>query len=66
MLIALPVNTFNSGDSNRDLHMLETVRAALFPVLSVRGRIASSGHGVCGRRRGADPFRVNLEEITLF
>lgn len=42
VLIAVPLNTFDSGDSNRDLHMLETVRAALFPVLTVRGRFASS------------------------
>lgn len=42
VLIAVPVNTFDSGDSNRDLHMLETVRAALFPVLTVRGNIESS------------------------
>ena len=42
VLIAVPVNTFDSGDSNRDLHMLETVRAALFPVLMVRGSFASS------------------------
>lgn len=39
-LIAVEVKTFDSGDSNRDLHMLETVRGALHPLLSVRSRFA--------------------------
>ena len=35
-LIAAPVNTFKSGDSNRDLHMIEVVRGAEFPMVVVR------------------------------
>jgi hypothetical protein len=35
-LIAVPVKSFNSGDSNRDLHMLEVVRGAEFPMVVVR------------------------------
>ncbi|MGA7523253.1 MAG: hypothetical protein WBW84_12415 [Acidobacteriaceae bacterium] len=35
-LIAVPVNTFNSGDSNRDLHTLQVVRGAEFPMVIVR------------------------------
>lgn len=35
-LIAAPVNSFNSGDSNRDLHMLEVTRGALYPLVTVR------------------------------
>jgi len=35
-LIAVPVNTFHSGDSNRDLHMLQVVRGAEFPMVLVR------------------------------
>lgn len=35
-LIAAPVNTFKSGDSNRDLHMLQVVRGAEFPMVVVR------------------------------
>ncbi|MDE3187996.1 MAG: YceI family protein, partial [Acidobacteriota bacterium] len=31
-LIAVPVKSFNSGDTNRDLHMLETTRGAQFPM----------------------------------
>lgn len=36
-LIAVPVISFDSGDSNRDLHMLETTRGAVFPIITVRG-----------------------------
>ncbi len=39
-LIAVEVKSFDSGDSNRDLHMLETVKGALYPVLTVRSRFA--------------------------
>jgi hypothetical protein len=35
-LIAVPVNTFESGNSNRDLHMLQVVRGAEFPLVVVR------------------------------
>lgn len=35
-LIAAPVNTFTSGDSNRDLHMLQVVKGAEFPMVVVR------------------------------
>jgi hypothetical protein len=38
-LIAVPVKSFDSGDSNRDLHMLQVVRGAQFPVVSVRTRL---------------------------
>jgi hypothetical protein len=41
-LIAVPVNTFNSGDSNRDLHMIQAVRGAAFPMVVVRTRISES------------------------
>lgn len=35
-LIAAPVKSFDSGDSNRDLHMLQVTRGAEFPLVSVR------------------------------
>jgi hypothetical protein len=38
-LIAVPVKSFNSGDSNRDLHMLQATRGAEFPLVSVRTRL---------------------------
>lgn len=38
-LIAAPVKSFDSGDSNRDLHMLETVRGAKYPMVVVRTQI---------------------------
>ncbi|HZL49618.1 MAG TPA: hypothetical protein VFC37_01575 [Terracidiphilus sp.] len=39
-LIAAPVNSFDSGDSNRDLHMVQVTRGAQFPMVVVRTRIA--------------------------
>jgi hypothetical protein len=41
-LIAAPVNTFQSGDSNRDLHMVQTTRGAEFPMVVVRTTFAES------------------------
>jgi hypothetical protein len=38
-LIAVPVKSFDSGDSNRDLHMLQVTRGAEFPVVTVRFRL---------------------------
>jgi hypothetical protein len=35
-LIAAPVKSFDSGDTNRDLHMLDTTRGAQFPMVVVR------------------------------
>jgi hypothetical protein len=42
-LIAVPVKSFNSGDSNRDLHMLEVVRGAEFPMVVVRTQLPEAG-----------------------
>jgi len=41
-LLATPVKTFDSGDSNRDLHMIQTVRGAQFPMVTVRFHIPES------------------------
>jgi hypothetical protein len=38
-LIAVPVQSFDSGDSNRDSHMLQSSRGAQFPLASVRARL---------------------------
>ena len=38
-LLAAPVKTFDSGDTNRDLHMLQAVRVAQYPLITVRFRI---------------------------
>jgi hypothetical protein len=35
-LIAVPVKSFDSGDSNRDLHMLQVTRGGEFPIVTVR------------------------------
>ena len=41
-LIAVPVKSFASGDSNRDLHMLQAVRGAQYPLVSVRTRLSEN------------------------
>ena len=38
-LLAAPVKSFDSGDTNRDLHMLQVVRGAEFPVVVVKLKI---------------------------
>src|SRR6516162_11183481 len=38
-LVAVPVKSFDSGDSNRDLHMLQVTRGAQFPMVTVRTRL---------------------------
>lgn len=39
-LIAAPLKSFDSGDTNRDLHMIEATRGAQFPMVQVRTRLA--------------------------
>lgn len=41
-LIAVPVRSFDSGDSNRDLHMIQVTRGAEFPMVIVRTRLPES------------------------
>jgi hypothetical protein len=41
-LIAVPVKSFDSGDSNRDLHMIEATRGAQFPMVIVRTQFAAA------------------------
>lgn len=38
-LIAVPVKSFDSGDSNRDLHMIQVTRGAEFPMVTVRTQL---------------------------
>jgi hypothetical protein len=41
-LIAAPVKSFDSGDSNRDLHMIQVVRGGQYPIITVRTRVPES------------------------
>jgi hypothetical protein len=41
-LIAVAVKSFDSGDSNRDLHMVQVTRGAQFPIVAVRTRLPES------------------------
>jgi hypothetical protein len=45
VLVAVPVITFDSGDSNRDLHMLQVTRAGKFPFVSVRTSVPENRFG---------------------
>jgi hypothetical protein len=44
-LIAVPVKSFDSGDSNRDLHMLQVTRGGQFPMVTVRTRLPEEVSG---------------------
>jgi hypothetical protein len=44
-LIAAPVKSFNSGDSNRDLHMLQVARGAQYPMVVVRTTLPEEAAG---------------------
>lgn len=44
-LIAVPVKSFDSGDSNRDLHMLQVTRGGEFPMVIVRTRLPEQASG---------------------
>jgi hypothetical protein len=41
-LIAVPVKSFDSGDTNRDLHMVQVTRGAEFPMVTVRTKLPES------------------------
>src|SRR6202166_3597230 len=45
LLIAVPVKSFDSGDSNRDLHTLQVARGGQFPIVSVRTRLSEDASG---------------------
>ncbi len=53
-LIAVPVKSFDSGDSNRDLHMLQVTRGAEFPLVQVRTHLPESA-------RSAASMTLDLE-----
>jgi hypothetical protein len=44
-LIAVPVKSFDSGDSNRDLHMIQVTKGAEFPMVTVRTKLPESASG---------------------
>lgn len=45
-LIAVPVKSFDSGDSNRDLHMLQVVRGGEYPLITVRTHLPESAESL--------------------
>jgi len=55
-LIGVPVKSFDSGDSNRDLHMLQVTRGAEFPMVAVRTSFPESE-----LRPGSLPLDVQIQ-----
>ncbi len=53
-LIAVPVKSFDSGDNNRDLHMIQVTRGGQFPVITVRTRLPESAAATA-------PIRADLQ-----
>jgi hypothetical protein len=53
-LIAAPVKSFDSGDSNRDIHMVQATRGAQFPMVTVRTRLPESESGSATINAGLD------------
>ncbi len=57
-LIAVPVKSFDSGDTNRDLHMIEATRGAQFPMIQVRAHFpAGRNRPAMDSRRSRSPVR---------
>jgi hypothetical protein len=52
-----PVKTFDSGNANRDAHMLEVVEGARFPLVVVRGVLA----GFKPQTLSAGPSKVRAQ-----
>ena len=53
-LIAVPVKSFDSGDTNRDLHMIQVTRGGQCPVITVRTRLPESA-------AATTPIRADLQ-----
>ena len=51
-LVAVPVKSFDSRDTNRDLHMVQVVRGGQFPVVTVRAHLPETA--AAGREIRAD------------
>jgi hypothetical protein len=52
-LVAAPVKSFDSGDSNRDLHMMQVTKAGEFPMIAVRSSVPENLEGAA--------FSVDME-----
>jgi hypothetical protein len=53
-LVAVPVNTFDSGDHNRDAHMWEVTRAGLYPLIQVRAKTGGKDGAAAPKQLLAD------------
>jgi hypothetical protein len=53
-LIGAEVKSFDSGDSNRDLHMIQVVRGAQFPLVTVRAHLPEAA-------TATDTFQADID-----
>lgn len=55
-LLAAPVKSFESGDSNLDLHMIQVTRGGTYPMVVVRSTVDESD-----LEKGPVPLTLNIE-----
>jgi hypothetical protein len=60
-LVASPVNSFISSDSNRDLNMMEITEAAKFPMTTAKGRFEEAK---LSEKNWELPFEVSFHGIS--
>ncbi len=58
-LVAVPVKSFESGDNNRDLHMLQAVRAGTYPMVEVLAKVT-------GGLEPKVPKRLKVDALVKF
>lgn len=73
-LIGIPVKSFDSGDSNRDAHMLETTKGALHPMIVVKvelpselgasAQVSKAHVEFAGQSQDYDHLAIKVEEQT--
>ncbi len=59
-LVAAPVKSFVSSDSNRDLNMQTVLEAARYPLITVRGKLPE---GQLGQETYSFPARVSFHNV---
>lgn len=57
-LIGVPVKTFESGDTNRDLHMVQVTQGATYPMITVQTSFPDAT--VAGQAKAALTFNVKF------
>ncbi len=61
-LVAAPIKSFTSSDSNRDLNMLETTEASKFPLTMAKGKFSSDKLKL--KQKWTLPIEVEFHGVT--